>query len=109
MGIAKTTIRDAEHAKKHLGHKVFTEREYEAVPGYPRGYATHIDTLVKHNLVVVVQAKTHVIKTKTPDEFAQYVNDLMGEDLWGASEYWRWNPTKHVFQSLEFEPQYQFL
>lgn len=82
----------------------FTEEEYKA--------ASHEHDWVKietlcHNQALEVDRREYTVEMLTPEQMAIFVNDLAGEDCWGAEWKYRWNAEIMKFESVEYNYYYR--
>jgi hypothetical protein len=43
----------------------------------------------------------------TPEQMAEFVNSLAGEDCWGGEWRYRWNAENMGFENVEYEYYYR--
>ncbi len=82
----------------------FTEEEYKAMSREHDW--VKMDTL-RHNQVLEVNRRERVVEMLTPEQMAEFVNSLAGEDCWGGEWRYRWNAENMGFENVEYEYYYR--
>lgn len=89
------TARTAEFVRTEFAGRQFTIEEFEA--GMSGQVHCTLDTLRLHGVIRPVP-RYEVTRSCSPAEFAEYVNGLVGEDLWGWDVSFVWDADAGVFE-----------
>ncbi len=103
------TLRTLDLATIRFGNSTFTHKQFDKFIQELKDANFDVvtfSTLQRYKYIVGKQTKVITNVTYTPTEFADFVNELMGDDLYDMREFYEWNAEKQVFERYEYKTVY---